>query len=101
MGVEENGELPESYILHQNFPNPFNPTTKIKYALSNRQYATLKVYDILGNEVVTLVDEELTAGEYEVEFNPASGIQHRASGIYFYQLRAGDFVETKKMILLK
>jgi hypothetical protein len=109
LGVEENGELPESYILHQNFPNPFNPTTKIKYALSNRQYATLKVYDILGNEVVTLVDEELTAGEYEVEFNPASGIQHPASGIYFYQLRAGDpssgsgqsFVETKKMILLK
>jgi len=59
------------------------------------------VYDILGNEVATLVNEEKPAGRYEVEFETSSGIQHLASGIYFYQLKAGDFVETKKMILLR
>jgi len=62
---------------------------------------TLKVYDVLGNEIATLVNEEKLAGEYEVEFSPASSIKNSASGIYFYQLRAGDLIQTKKMILLK
>ena len=61
----------------------------------------LKVYDVLGNEIATLVNEEKTAGTYEVEFNPVSSIRHPASGIYFYQLKAGDYLETKKMILMK
>jgi len=80
---------PNSYLLKQNYPNPFNPSTMIKYALGSRQYATLKVYDVLGNEVATLVNEERPAGEYEVEFYPASNIRNLVSGIYFYQLRAG------------
>jgi len=65
------------------------------------QFVTLKVYDLLGNEIATLVNEEKPTGNYEVEFNPASSIENLASGIYFYQLKAGDYVETKKMILLK
>jgi hypothetical protein len=97
----ENELFPTHYMLSQNYPNPFNPSTKIKYALSDRQYATLKVYDILGNEIATLVNEEKPPGEYEVEFNPASSIPYPASGIYFYQLRAGSFIQTKKMVLLK
>jgi len=89
----------------QNFPNPFNPTTKITYQIPELSFITLKVYDVLGNEIVTLVNIELPAGEYEVEFN-AVGLP---SGIYFYQLRAVDpesnsgqgFIETKKMVLMK
>ena len=92
---------PSNFLLSQNYPNPFNPSTNIKYAISSPQYATLKVYDILGNEVATLVDEYKPAGSYEVEFNASSRIGNLASGIYFYQLKAGEFVETKKMILLR
>jgi len=88
---------PSVFSLSQNYPNPFNPTTIIKYAMSSKQYASLKVYDVLGNEVATLVNKEKEAGIYEVEFN-ATGI---TSGIYFYKLQAGNFVETKKMIILK
>jgi hypothetical protein len=94
-------EIIKDYRLVQNFPNPFNPNTVISYQLPVSGDATLKVYDVLGNEVVTLVDEYKQAGSYEVEFNPASSIKNPASGIYFYQLRAGSFVQTKKMILLR
>ena len=86
-----------NYSLKQNYPNPFNPSTRIQYAISSRQLVTLKVYDVLGKEIATLVNEEKSAGSYEIEFNAS----HLASGIYYYQLRAGDYVETKKMILLK
>jgi len=89
------------FELEQNFPNPFNPTTSIQYAISSRQFVSLKVYDILGNEIVTLINEEKQPGTYEVEFSPESSIKHPASGIYFYQLKASDFTETKKMILIK
>jgi hypothetical protein len=105
---------PSSFSLSQNYPNPFNPSTKIKFQIpllgGNKGvgFITLKVYDVLGREVATLVNEEKQPGVYEVEFNPASGIgnlpagrQGLASGIYYYQLKANDFVETKKMILLK
>lgn len=97
---------PEEYYLYQNYPNPFNPVTSIQYAISSRQRIVLKVYDILGNEVATLVDGEKPAGTYEVEFN-AKGLP---SGVYFYQLlvsalrndgKAGSYIETKKMLLLK
>jgi hypothetical protein len=90
-----------NYKLEQNYPNPFNPSTKIQYAIGSRQFVTIKVYDVLGNKIATLVNEEKPAGEYEVEFNPASSIEHPASGIYFYQLRAGEFIQTKKMIYLR
>jgi hypothetical protein len=88
---------PEEFLLSQNYPNPFNPTTRIQYQVSSISQVSLKVYDILGNEVATLVNEEKPAGSYEVEFN-AAGL---SSGIYFYKLNAGSFVQTKKMILLK
>ena len=102
---KDNETFPDDYVLYQNYPNPFNPTTKIKYTIpsvetrhaSSLQMVTLKVYDVLGNEVATLINEEKAAGEYEVEFNA----RNLPSAVYFYQLKAGSFVETKKMILVK
>ncbi|HSW54076.1 MAG TPA: T9SS type A sorting domain-containing protein [Ignavibacteriaceae bacterium] len=104
-------ELPNEFALHQNYPNPFNPTTKIKYTIpasslnpfskGEGTFVTLKVYDILGNEVAELVNEEQAPGVYEVEFSTSSGIRNLVSGIYFYQLSAGEFNQTKKMILLR
>jgi plastocyanin len=88
---------PEKFQLNQNYPNPFNPTTSLQYAVSSRQFVTLKVYDLSGREVARLVNEEKPGGEYEVVFNGTN----LPSGIYFYQLKAGEFSETKKMILLK
>ena len=85
------------FELFQNYPNPFNPVTSIKYVVSSRQFVTLKVYDVLGNEIATLVNEEKQPGTYEVEFD-GMGLP---TGIYFYQLNAGSFVETKKLVLLK
>jgi len=93
----EQDNTPSDYNLSQNYPNPFNPSTSIQYAINNRQFVILKVYDVLGKEIVTLVNEEKSSGNYNIEFNAS----HLASGIYYYQLRAGAFVETKKMILLK
>jgi hypothetical protein len=89
--------LPQNYYLSQNYPNPFNPTTKINWQLKNSGYVTLKVYDDLGREVATIVDEEKPAGSYEVEFNAST----LASGVYYYKIVSGNFIETKKMILMK
>ena len=86
-----------TFSLEQNYPNPFNPSTKIKFDVPAESFITLKVYDLLGNEIAILVNEEKNAGSYEVEFNVAE----LTSGVYFYQLQAGSFVETKKMILLR
>jgi len=88
---------PVSFDLAQNYPNPFNPSTKINYTIAEAGFTSLKVYDVLGNEVATLVNGEKPAGEYDVEF---SGSELN-SGIYFYQLKAGSFIETKKMQLIK
>ena len=94
--------VPLKFELLQNFPNPFNPVTIIKYQIPEVSFVTLKVYDVLGNEIATLVNEEKPAGEYEVEFSVGqNSILSPSSGIYFYQLRAGSFIHTKKMILLK
>ncbi|MCU0407041.1 MAG: YCF48-related protein [Ignavibacteriaceae bacterium] len=93
---DKNGFIKE-FELQQNYPNPFNPTTNIQYAISSRQFVKLTVYDLLGREIETLVNEEKTAGTYEVTWY-AGGLP---SGVYFYQLRAGEFIETKKMLLLK
>jgi hypothetical protein len=86
-----------SFYLSQNYPNPFNPSTTITYQIPELSFVTLKVYDVLGNEIATLVNEEKPAGRYEVEFD-GTGLP---SGIYFYRLQANDFVNTNKMILLK
>ncbi|RKY93585.1 MAG: hypothetical protein DRQ01_04420, partial [Ignavibacteriae bacterium] len=94
---EETSFSPGSFLLAQNYPNPFNPTTTIKFQIPELSFVTLKVYDVLGSEITTLVSEEKTMGRYEVEFNAIT----LPSGIYFYRLQAGDFVETKKMMLLK
>ena len=107
--VEPGSTLPTNFELSQNYPNPFNPSTKIKYVIPavGTQYTVsvlLKVYDILGNEVATLVNEEKEPGFYEVEFSGAShsgNVRNLASGIYIYQMHAAEFVETKKMVLLR
>lgn len=89
--------LPEEFHLSQNYPNPFNPSTNIQYVISSMQFVSLKVYDILGKEIAVLVNEEKSAGKYEVEFN-ATGL---TTGIYFYRIQAGNFTETRKMIYLR
>jgi len=95
----EDATVPQDYSLEQNYPNPFNPTTSIRYAVSKKQFISLKVYDVLGNEVATLVNEEKDAGSYKVEFS-TNDLQ-LTSGIYLYTLTAGNFKETKKMVLMK
>jgi len=89
--------VPTEFALEQNYPNPFNPTTIIKYQIPELSFVTLKVYDVLGGEVATLVNEEKPVGNYKVEFD-ATGLP---SGVYFYRLKAGSFIETKKMVLMK
>ncbi len=86
-----------TYKLYGNYPNPFNPSTKIKYSVAEKTFVSLKVYDIAGSEVATIVNREQAAGEYEFDFNAGS----LTSGVYIYKLQAGSFVETRKMILLK
>jgi len=96
--IEDNfGEIPQEYTLAQNYPNPFNPTTKIKYQIPEISFVNVKVYDVLGNEITTLVNQEKPAGYYEIEFIAS----YLASGIYFYRIQAGSFVEIKKMVLLR
>lgn len=96
--VEENNEFfPSEFLLLQNYPNPFNPATIISYQLPVDGNIILKVYDLIGNEVATLVNEEQSAGRYEITFN-ASNL---SSGVYFYRIQAGSFNQVKKMILLR
>jgi hypothetical protein len=85
------------YALEQNYPNPFNPNTIIEYSLKDKEFVTLKIFDVLGNEVTTLVNEEKSAGRYRVDFN-ASGL---STGVYFYKITAGSFSATRKMIILR
>jgi hypothetical protein len=96
-GIENKNNIPVDYVLSQNYPNPFNPTTSISFSIPSRQFTIVKVYDILGNEIITLVNEEKPAGKYIVNFN-ASNLH---SGVYFYSIRAGSFTDTKKLILIK
>jgi photosystem II stability/assembly factor-like uncharacterized protein len=116
VGIEKDIPPATEFILYQNYPNPFNPSTKIKFTIPNSPLSfgeglgvRLVVYDVLGNEIATLVNEKLSAGEYEVEFNSASSSKNLSSGIYFYQLRVTSpetssgqgLIQTKKMIYLK
>lgn len=100
--MEEDGmAFISTYKLNQNYPNPFNPVSTISYQIPQTEFVSLKVYDILGREVATLVNEEKPVGSYEVQFNSHSGnVRNLTSGIYFYQLKAGEYTETKKMILI-
>lgn len=95
--IDNDFDLIQNYSLSPNYPNPFNPTTTISYQLPKTGNVNIKVFDILGREVATLINEEKPAGSYNVEFN-GSGL---ASGIYFYQIKSGEFIQTMKMILLK
>jgi len=103
--VNINSEIPDKFSLHQNYPNPFNPVTKIRfdiaqhtpYPLSRGENVTLIIYDITGREIQTLVNEKLIPGTYEVTFDGSN----YTSGVYFYQLRSGDFKEVKRAVLIK
>jgi hypothetical protein len=90
-------EMPLNYELRQNYPNPFNPVTTIKYEVPSNGIIALRIFDILGREVATLVNEQKQLGKYDVQWNASNN----SSGLYFYRIQAGKFVETKKMILLK
>ncbi|MBE2255445.1 MAG: T9SS type A sorting domain-containing protein [Ignavibacteria bacterium] len=96
-GVKQISSIVDVFELKQNFPNPFNPETKIKFSIPSNEFVTLSVYDLSGKEVANLVKNNLTAGVYEYDFNGAN----LSSGIYFYTIRAGNFTETKRMILVK
>lgn len=96
-GIEDEGSVPLSFNLSQNYPNPFNPTTTIEYTIPQSRFVSLKVYDILGREVKTLVHQQELSGTYKVLFNGSE----LASGVYFYRIEAGEFISTKKLILLK
>ncbi|NOX65958.1 MAG: T9SS type A sorting domain-containing protein [Chlorobi bacterium] len=89
--------LPKEFVLEQNYPNPFNPSTTIKYSIPKKSYVTLIVFDVLGREATTLIQKEQSQGNYEIEFDAS----HLTSGIYFYRIQAGEFVDVKKILLLK
>jgi len=89
--------IPSEFSVEQNYPNPFNPTTKINFVIPKSSFVNLKVYDVHGNKIATLISEQKTAGEYEIEFDGSE----LTSGVYFYQLKTGSYIETKKMVLLR
>ena len=94
---QEISEIPTDYKLSHNYPNPFNPSTNIRYSIPQSSNIVIKVFDILGNEIETLVNEDKPVGTYEITWYA----EKLSSGIYFYRLQAGSFVETKKMVLLR
>ena len=89
--------IPEKFNLEQNYPNPFNPSTKIRFSIPSNEFVALKIYNVLGSEITTLVNDDLHAGSYEVDFN-SEGL---TSGVYFYTLSTNNFTNTRKMILTK
>ena len=97
VGVNDKNNLPVQFALDQNYPNPFNPSTRISFSVPEKSFTTLKIYDILGNEVATLLNEEKSAGHYEIQFDASK----LSSGVYLYKLQSNSFVQTRKMILLK
>lgn len=97
IGITNISSVAKEFSLSQNYPNPFNPNTKINFSIPKSDYVSLRVYDMLGREVSVLVNGQLTAGEYQADFN-AKGL---SSGMYYYSLRAGEYVDVKKMVLVK
>jgi len=95
--MEITQNIPSKFMLEQNYPNPFNPTTSIEFSVPSSEYVSLKVYDVLGNEITSLVNENKAAGNYIVDFNASS----LSSGVYFYKISAGNYTETKKMMIIK
>jgi len=100
-GVNEITSIADVFSLAQNYPNPFNPSTKINFSIPKSGFVSLKVYDIIGNEVSDLVSQDLTTGSYSVDFNASANGNTLSSGVYFYRLRTSDFSEVKKMYLVK
>ena len=96
VSVDQENTIPASYVLEQNYPNPFNPTTSIEYSVVSNEYVSLKVYDLLGNEVATLLNQKKEAGKYRVSFDASKF----ASGVYIYQLTSGSINLSKHMILI-
>lgn len=106
VSVDDNEPLPLNFSLEQNYPNPFNPTTNFEFRIpastagrADFGLVTIKVYDILGREIITLINKEKNPGNYTVKFDASK--YNLSSGIYFYQLKAGNFIKTRKLILLK
>ena len=97
LAIDNPNNLPAHYSLAQNYPNPFNPVTSIEFTISQNEFVTLNIYDVTGRNVSTVVNNSLNAGNYKISFDAVS----LTSGIYFYELRAGSFISTKKMMLLK
>jgi len=101
-GMNEPGNIPQQYSLEQNYPNPFNPETQINFSLPQSGFVELKIYDLLGSEVATLLNQEYKAGTYSVDWNGKNQYEEQvSSGIYIYKITAGNFVKTRKMLLLK
>ncbi|MCB0727155.1 MAG: T9SS type A sorting domain-containing protein [Ignavibacteriae bacterium] len=102
INIVNNGiSIPEKFILYQNYPNPFNPSTNLGFGISELGFVSLKVYDAQGKEVATLVNETKAPGYYNIQFSATGGGSNLASGVYYYRLEAGGFVQTKRMMLLK
>ena len=102
VGIEDQNyvsKIPSSFELYQNFPNPFNPNTTIQYQIPKESYVSIKIYDILGREIASLVNEQKTAGTYKTNFDASK--YNLSSGTYFYTIKAGEFIKTKKLVLLK
>ena len=97
LDVLDNKNIPTAFALYQNYPNPFNPSTKISWQSPVNGWQTLKIYDLLGNEIATLVNEEKPAGNYEIVFNAVN----LTSNVYFYKLKIGDNITIRKMVLMK
>jgi hypothetical protein len=88
---------PKEFVLEQNYPNPFNPNTTIKYYVPGNSFVTIKIYDVLGNELKTLINDEKSAGYYKIDFDASQF----SSGIYIYELKSNEFVASKKMLLIR
>ncbi len=97
LGVKDKNTSINSFYLYQNFPNPFNPSTKIRFSIPHSSFVGLKVYDVLGREIAIIVNEEKAAGNYEINFNA----HNLSSGVYFYRMQADSFTDTKRLILLR
>jgi hypothetical protein len=96
--VDENKKnINNTFNLSQNYPNPFNPITTINYSIPKQSHVTIKIFDVLGNELTTLINEEKFAGNYSVKFNASAF----SSGVYFYRMESGSYIQTKKLILIK